>query len=357
MGKSIDMSTIPPLPLSSKALIPLLQEAYDLRLLGQAPILYLEGPPGIGKTQIIYQFAEAQGLEVWHLNLSLMSPTDFVAYVPNDKTMRLEEYPNVNIPDKRFSPKAKGILFIDEWTQGHPEVQKPASKLINERRLGQLELPEGVMIVGAGNRTTDKSGANKLLAMLKNRVRTVPVEVDSDAVVSYLIDQGYNPLFPAFLAARPYNEMDDFKPDNQAYFTPRSFEALAGVEQYRAERNIKLDLTTMSGHIGVGRANDFHAFMNLLTNLPSYAEICAAPKTVPVPDKADCKLAVLAMLVQRCDKDTLGVVSEYMRRYEVHLQVLFIRMLAKYKQPLCTSPAYLAWITDPVVREGIVGFV
>ena len=201
MGKSIDMSTIPPLPLSSKALIPLLQEAYDLRLLGQAPILYLEGPPGIGKTQIIYQFAEAQGLEVWHLNLSLMSPTDFVAYVPNDKTMRLEEYPNVNIPDKRFSPKAKGILFIDEWTQGHPEVQKPASKLINERRLGQLELPEGVMIVGAGNRTTDKSGANKLLAMLKNRVRTVPVEVDSDAVVSYLIDQGYNPLFPAFLAA------------------------------------------------------------------------------------------------------------------------------------------------------------
>lgn len=47
------------------------------------------------------------------------------------------------------------VLFLDELNACSQEVQKAFYSLIHERRIGEYHLPEGSVVIGAGNRTQD----------------------------------------------------------------------------------------------------------------------------------------------------------------------------------------------------------
>lgn len=46
------------------------------------------------------------------------------------------------------------LLFVDELNVPSFEVQKAFYSLINDRRLGEYRLPDGSVVVGAGNSAT-----------------------------------------------------------------------------------------------------------------------------------------------------------------------------------------------------------
>ena len=49
------------------------------------------------------------------------------------------------------------VLFLDELNASSPEVQKAFYSLIHERQVGEYTLPEGSVIVAAGNRAEDNA--------------------------------------------------------------------------------------------------------------------------------------------------------------------------------------------------------
>mgnify|MGYP000458855801 CR=1 FL=1 len=49
------------------------------------------------------------------------------------------------------------VLFLDELNACTQEVQKAFYSLIHERRIGEYCLPEGSIVVGAGNRAQDSA--------------------------------------------------------------------------------------------------------------------------------------------------------------------------------------------------------
>jgi len=51
---------------------------------------------------------------------------------------------------------AEAVLpVLDELNASSAEVQKAFNSLILDRRIGEYELPEGSVVIGAGNRSTD----------------------------------------------------------------------------------------------------------------------------------------------------------------------------------------------------------
>jgi hypothetical protein len=344
------LSEISATKLSESTIFPILDEAWTCHLQPQAPVPCFVGAPGVGKTQLVYAWAAARGFEVVELNGSTMSPTDFVAYVPDDKTHTLAEYVHSAIA-RCCDPSFKGVLFIDELHQTHPEVQKPFSKTINQRMVGSMKLSDDCMIVTAGNRVTDKAGANRLLSMIANRVDTIPVEVNNDALVEYFISAGHPEMCAGFLMAFPYDEKKDFKPEEPAFFTPRSFERVAVKMKYgRAPTE-----ASVASSIGPGRALEFLSFLQMTSTLPTLKDVMSAPTTCALPTKMDEQCAMVCMLSMNLTLETAKKIVPYAKRFRLPMQVLFLKLVVRRDNKLQDSKDLMDWLRQPEVCQAITG--
>ena len=121
--------------------------------------LFLWGPPGIGKSDIIGQITNELGkAHLIDIRLSLWDPTDIKGmpyYSEQDNTMAWA--PPAELPTEEFAAQFDFVVvFLDEMNSAAPAVQAAAYQLILNRRVGQYKLPDNVMIVAAGNRDADK---------------------------------------------------------------------------------------------------------------------------------------------------------------------------------------------------------
>jgi MoxR-like ATPase len=68
-------------------------------------------------------------------------------------------------------------LFLDELNACTHEVQKAFYSLIHERRIGEYHLPEGSVVIGAGNRAQDSAIVKPMSSALMNRMVHVHLKV------------------------------------------------------------------------------------------------------------------------------------------------------------------------------------
>src|SRR5512141_2197051 len=122
-------------------------------LLNVAPVrpVFIWGPPGIGKSSIVKQFAEQVGLPCVSLLGSQLAPEDIIG-VPQivGGTSRF-------CPPSLIAREEAYCLFLDELNACTHEVQKAFYSLIQDRRIGEYQLPPGSVVIGAGNRAQDSA--------------------------------------------------------------------------------------------------------------------------------------------------------------------------------------------------------
>ena len=103
----------------------------------QRPV-FMWGPPGIGKSDIVKQIGEEQGREVIDVRLSLWEPTDIKGipyFNPEEHTMTWA--PPAELPT---DPESTAILFLDELNSAAPATQAAAFQLVLNRRVGTYKL-------------------------------------------------------------------------------------------------------------------------------------------------------------------------------------------------------------------------
>ena len=138
------------------------------------PIM-LEGPPGIGKSGRVQQAAASVGLTTRVIYPATRQPEDFSgAPVPDGKGGITIECILPAI--RKMADLGRGVLFVDEITCARPAVQGALLGMIYERTVGDLELPGGVRILAAGNRSEDAAGGWNLAPPMANRLAWVKVE-------------------------------------------------------------------------------------------------------------------------------------------------------------------------------------
>ena len=133
--------------------------------------IFLWGGPGIGKSDVIHQIAKTIDAKVIDIRLSLWEPTDIkgIPYYNSKENNMVWASPS-ELPTEQMAKKHKNIvLFLDEMNSAAPSVQAAAYQLILNRRVGQYELPDNVLIVAAGNREADKGVVYRMPAPLANR--------------------------------------------------------------------------------------------------------------------------------------------------------------------------------------------
>ncbi len=184
----------------------------------------LEGPTGVGKSEIIRRVAEQLGIETTVLDLSLLEPPDLVG-LPIVKDGRTEyALPHV------LPRGGAGILLLEELNRAERYIQQPALQLLSARRLHEYELPEGWVCVATINPQTADYHVTALDKALRARFLQVSVRADRASWLAWAQTRNLHPGIVA-LAHAHERMLDDVPPRTWTYasellqaFTPAELE-------------------------------------------------------------------------------------------------------------------------------------
>jgi hypothetical protein len=312
----------------------------------QRPI-FIWGPPGIGKSDIVHQIGEYMDAHVIDVRLSLWEPTDIKGipyYAANDNTMKWA--PPVELPSKEFAKKHKAIiLFLDEMNSAAPAVQAAAYQLILNRKVGTYTLPDNVYIVAAGNREADKGVTYRMPAPLANRFVHLELAVDFDDWFQWAVDNNIHKDVVGYLTFSKKDLYDfDPKSPSRSFATPRSWSFVSELLEDELDEETTTDL--VSGAVGEGLAIKFVAHRKVAAQMPNPTDILSGKvkelKTKEISAMYSLTVSLCYELKEASDKGDKKFddkVDKFLRfmmdNFETELVVMGIKLaLTQYALPI-----------------------
>jgi hypothetical protein len=237
--------------------------------------LFLWGPPGIGKSELVEDIAqELNGLMI-DLRLGQMEPTD-IRGIPfyNKDIGKMDWAPPVELPDEETASQYPiVVLFLDELNSAPASVQAAAYQLILNRRIGKYRLPDNVVMVAAGNRESDKGVTYRMPTPLANRFIHQEMKVDFDSWQDWAVKNNIHTDVVGYLSFAKQDLYDfDSKTASRAFATPRSW---SFVSQLLNNQNVSNETVAnlVAGTVGEGLAIKFMAHRKIASQMPMPMDI------------------------------------------------------------------------------------
>ena len=183
----------------------------------------LLSPPGVGKSDIVFQAAAEAGLPCRSLLGTQIAPED-VSGIP-----RIVGERSVFCPPRLLLPERPEpfCLFLDELPACAPDIQKAFYSLLLERRLGEHALPAGTWVVAAGNRQQDRALVRAMSSALVNRVTILNLRVDADEWQDWARRNGVRADIRSFISFMPDALMRTVPNEPAPFSTPRAWSLLS----------------------------------------------------------------------------------------------------------------------------------
>lgn len=310
------------------------------RRIGYALILW--GDVGIGKSQLVGEFARREDLPLHTVIASQSDPTDFGGMPVLDPDAKLTtptgeiDAALVDYAPPRWAVDAlhtgKAVIFLDEFSNASPAVQSAALEVVLNRRIGSIQLPDGVQFIAAANPPEIASSGFDLAAPTANRFMHLDLSVPTITAWSegLMTGWGTNQRTPlerrvalrvsGFLATRP--ELLHARPDNdtdagRAWPSPRTWEQVfkalvlnASDNDGQLNRLGDTERLIVQGLVGPYPAREFLHWMRHL-DLPDPEALLADPSLAELstsrPDRTWAILVSITDLVASRIDDEPGL--------------------------------------------------
>ena len=325
----------------------------------EMPSVFIWGPPGIGKSEILKEAArhvfvdsavEAKFKDISEdcyckdIRLTLSDPTD-IRGLPAIKESVAIWLPPSQLPKEGRDAK-RGVVFFDELVSAPPAVQVTVHRLILDRSVEEYKLPDGWFTVAAGNRRMDRATVYELAAPLSNRFVHFELEADLDDWKEWAFAHGINSKIISFLNWRPTQLLNmDVAKDSRSFPTPRSWGFVS--REMNAGLNDNILLEAIEGCVGKGPAAEFWGFMKIYTDLPDPKEILVGGKDI-VPEGPSELYALSGAIIALWSKNAKKYAKrllEYSQKLPAEYCVLMIRdaMKTKHKGALSGTDEFKEW--------------
>jgi len=227
----------------------------------------MEGLHGIGKSNIVKQFAKENGYHIEELFLSHQEVGDLIGIphiIQNDGTT-ITTWSTPIWLQRMFQASANGkpcILFLDELNRAPIDVRQSALQLVLERQIHEHSLPElngqRTLVVAAINPADDYQ-VDELDPALLDRFLHVNVEADHKAWLEWARKSNVNSIVRDFITEHP-DRLHYTPADNGIGATPRSWAKLGDFMDNVDKIDDEILFQVMKGKIGSELGSQFFTF-------------------------------------------------------------------------------------------------
>lgn len=272
----------------------------DKTLDWECPSIYIEGTMGIGKTMLITQVVDkisniiGQQMGFVDIRMAGMSGTDLqgipmpVKFNERDVLVWIKDS---LLPGIKGTGEEFGILFLDEINQVEDtSVLSLLYQFLQDKKMNDYCLPEGWVIVSAGNRGEDGGVYNRLPAPIRDRMMILEIALNKEEWLTWAKRDGAHPSVVTFVGNGHSNKevLHTYDPEmeidgdeecaNYVFATPRSWIQVSN-EIKKYERGYTIPGTgqplysretlsaAIAGLLGDELAKAFETFYNLSGSL------------------------------------------------------------------------------------------
>lgn len=250
---------------------------YVIPPLRQRPIL-LMGPPGIGKTQIMEQIAQECGVglvayTITHHTRQSAVGLPFIRQKNYDgKNVSITEYTMSEIISSVYQKMEvtglrEGILFIDEINCVSETLAPTMLQFLQCKTFGNQAVPQGWLIVAAGNPPEYNRSVRDFDIVTLDRVRRMDLEPDLSVWKEYARGKQLHPAILAYLELRPrqfYSITADV--GGAQFVTARGWEDLSVLISSYESLGLPVDEAVVHQYLQDDEIScDFAAYLDLYT--------------------------------------------------------------------------------------------
>lgn len=248
---------------------------YRIPAIRQRPVL-LMGPPGIGKTQIMEQIASECGIGLVSYTITHHTRQSAVG-LPMIKTEEFDgkeysvtEYTMSEIIAGVYKAvkeqgHREGILFIDEINCVSETLIPTMLQFLQCKTFGNQKVPEGWIIVAAGNPPEFNRSVREFDMVTYDRLRVINIDADLDVWREYAREREIHNATLSYLDIRPQNfyrvEADV---DGLKFVTARGWEDMSSLMYVYEELGISINAGVVGEFLhNEDIAEDFAAYYDL----------------------------------------------------------------------------------------------
>lgn len=297
---------------------------------------FLWGSPGIGKSAIVKQVAREKNLPVHDVRAALLDPVDLrgIPTVRGDRT-------TWTAPE--FLPTGgDGLLFLDELNAAPPLVQAACYQLVLDRALGEYQLPDGWIVIAAGNLESDRAVTSRMSTALSSRFLHLELDIHLDDWSQWAFANEIRPEIIAFIRFRP-ELLHKFNPRSgeRVFPCPRTWEFTSKILNGSPAREIEFEM--IKGAVGEAAAAEFTGFLRIYRDLPSPDAILLNPDQSDVPTDPATLYALCGALARKASEQTADRLFRYFNRLPPEFSVMAVRDSERHYADIVRTESFTKW--------------
>ncbi len=308
-----------------------------------------------GKSDLVRKIADKFKLKLIDIRLSQADPTDLSGFpsINNEEGKNSikrsyyappEMFPleNDELPDGY----AGWLIFFDEMSSAPISVQAASYKVILDKEVGQHKLHKKVVMMCAGNKTSDRAIVNRLSTAMQSRLIHLNLAVDHKIWLQWANDVDLDYRVKSFINFKP-DLLHSFNPKHEGdtFPAPRTWSFLSDIiKPMKVLTEDKIPL--IAGTIGEGSAYEFFEYSQIFGQLPTLKDLLADPDTIPIPDEPSILYAMSTMLGMNIDENNVDVLINYINRMPAEFQTISLKNAIKKNNKLLDHSCIEDWIIE-----------
>ena len=284
----------------------------------------LWGATGVGKSECVRQLAVELDAELRDIRLCQKQPTDIGGLPALDHETRQ----TIFYPPAFLAPRTDGkdvILSFDEISLAPDDTRSAVLGILEERRQGNIEIPDNWIIVAAGNRPEDLANARGLGAAANRRLLHIVIEPQLEATLQYFLKIGVIAEVLAFLKVFPQHlsgEESARTQKHELYPRPASWKKVSDIYDSMRKADKNLRQIAVAGIIGDSVATEFMMLAEEIKNMKSVDELLDIQRKTPeklakhLPATLNGLYALAFAMTAAATKETAVELLELVNRFD-----------------------------------------